>query len=658
MDEDFDFDAWQHEDVDALRSEAADTRAYSEPQPVDNLILIIDARANMLHPEPPLECHLAAALKLVVEVFRLKIQQNDDSKLAVLMIGTNSAARTTGGASLGTRRLPKNIDLILPLDSPSADAILTLQNAATNAIKFSESLGQSNSLPVATTLGSCMQIFGEVAKTTDHRRLLFITNDDNPGKSILTDSKIKVTDCKDGGIEIIILPIQHPKQSKFDPEKFWNHIAVLPPLPKTITTDTKSRERFADQFNDDGGEIDDDFDEDATSLSAIETRPELSNVLTVSVDGTFAQLLSQTRRRLSKKRTYARLPLTLAPGVHLGVCLYNLLYPAKKPASRQIQAETNMAVRSETHYIDQSTGSNLQNHEVMNYIDVGQRRILFTKEESASQRQVFGKGRGIEIIGFQAREALRDIDVMRPPYFVVPSERDITGSSVAFRALWQRMLDRNIVAIALLTTRNIAAPVVCALMPEQERRCDRTDAQLTPAGIYAIPLPFADDIRSVQAKSSTDECSKEEFSAAEAAATEVITRLAACTASLRAPHVSSNEKSTVIKQGTSADRSSTNATSYLVSDPVSESKTPVFSTFEPTTMLPNPVLHQFYSGLEALALSLREAPKVDQLHPPIQAQETSIGDAAKRFIDATGLDVSTTHPKKLRKVQRKENEEE
>jgi hypothetical protein len=300
----------------------------------------------------------------------------------------------------------------------------------------------------------------------------------------------------------------------------------------------------------------------------------------------------------------------------------------------------------------------LQNHEVMNYIDVGQRRILFTKEESAAQRQVFGKGRGIEIIGFQAREALRDIDVMRPPYFVVPSERDITGSSVAFRALWQRMLDRNLVAIALLTTRNIAAPVVCALMPEQERRCDRTDAQLTPAGIYAIPLPFADDIRSVQAKSSTDECSKEEFSAAEAAATEVITRLAACTASLRAPHVSSNEKSTVIKQGTSADRSSTNATSYLVSDPVSESKTPVFSTFEPTTMLPNPVLHQFYSGLEALALSLREAPKVDQLHPPIQAQETSIGDAAKRFIDATGLDVSTTHPKKLRKVQRKENEEE
>ena len=657
-DNDDDFDAWQHEDIDALQVEASDSKAFTEPQPVDNLILIIDARDNMLLPEQPRECHLSAALRLVVEVYRLKIQQHDDSRLAVLMIGTNAATRP-GAANLGSRRLPKNVDVILPLDAPSADAILTLQNAAANASKFSESLGRSAGLPVASVLGSCMQILAEVAKATDHRRLFFITNDDDPGPSFLTDAKIKVSDCKDSGIEIIVLPIQHPTRAKFDPEKFWKYIQVMPLVaPKPVFS---SREKFADRFNDDGGEVEDDFDDDdassssATSIGGAGTTShhELSNVLPVSVVGTFDQLLSQTRRRLSKKRTYARVPLTLAPGVHLGVCLYNLLYPAKKPSAKIIQAETNMAVRSETHFIDQATGSNLQNHEIMNYIDVGKRRILFTKEESAAQRQVFGKGRGIEIIGFQARGSLRDIDVMRPPYFVLPSERDIAGSSLTFRALWQRMLDRNLVAIALLTTRNIAAPVVCALMPEQERRCDRTGAQLTPAGIYALPFPFADDIRSVQAKSSTGECSKDEFLAAEAAAKEVVTRLATFAGPLRAPP-GGKEKMVAKSSGARIDMPTSIPAALAVSGSRS---TPLYSTFEPSTMLPNPVLQQFYSGLEALALSLRDAPKVDQLLPPSSAQEAVIGEAAKRFVDATGLDESMTKPKKLRKVQKREEED-
>lgn len=660
-DNDDDFDAWQHEDVDALRVEASDSKAFSEPQPVDNLILIIDARENMLLPEKPRECHLSAALRLAVEVYRLKIQQNDDSRLAVLMIGTNATTRP-GGTNLGARRLPKTVDVILPLDSPSADAILTLQNAAANASKFSESLGRSPGLPVASALGSCMQILAEVAKTTDHRRLFFITNDDDPGSSSLTDAKIKVSDCKDGGIEIIILPIQHPTRAKFDPSKFWNHIQVAPILAAKPALSTRSnRERFADRFHDeDGGEVDDDNDSDeaSASTSAAEagmSHLEFSNVLPVSVDGTFDQLLSQTRRRLSKKRTYARVPMTLAPGVHLGVCLYNLLYPAKKPASKIIQAETNMAVRSETHFIDQATGSNLQHHEIMNYIDVGKRRILFTKEESATQRQVFGKGRGIEIIGFQAREALRDIDVMRPPYFVLPSERDVAGSSLAFRALWQRMLDRNLVAIALLTTRNIAAPVVCALLPEQERRCDRTGAQLTPAGIYALPFPFADDIRSVQAKSSTGECSKDEFLAAEAAAIEVVTRLSTYAGPLRSSLSDGKEKMVAKTTGVRLEPPASIRAPNTASG---SRRTPLFSTFEPSTMLPNPVLQQFYGGLEALALSLRDAPKVDQLLPHSSAQEEVMSEAAKRFIGATGLDDSITKPKKLKKVQKRNEEED
>jgi hypothetical protein len=58
------------------------------------------------------------------------------------------------------------------------------------------------------------------------------------------------------------------------------------------------------------------------------------------------------------------------------------------------------------------------------------------------------------------------IDQLRPPYFLYPSERDIDGSTRAFRALWERMQDRNVVMICRMAARENAAPRFVAVFAE------------------------------------------------------------------------------------------------------------------------------------------------------------------------------------------------
>lgn len=234
-------------------------------------------------------------------------------------------------------------------------------------------------------------------------------------------------------------------------------------------------------------------------------------------------------------------------------------------------------------------------------------------------RTVPGKGRGIEIVGFQGAERLRQYDNLRPPYLCYPSERDIEGSTTAFRALWQRMIDRRLVAIALLTTREGYAPRVVALMPEQER-VNGDMKQLSAPGIYAITLPYADDIRHVTAFAAPAATVAAGSAAAEAAAGDMVQRLFD-------GQVEALQQQVVPPIDGGADDSS-GAVSGAVT-----------TTHYPRQMIPNPALKQFYSGLEAIALNLKDYDKEDRLKPfpDAASQEANMGDAVTRFVAETGL---------------------
>ena len=123
----------------------------------------------------------------------------------------------------------------------------------------------------------------------------------------------------------------------------------------------------------------------------------------------------------------------------------------------------------------------------------GGEQIIFTPNEIASLRH-FGEP-GIRIIGFKPVSMLPIWANVRPATFLYPSEEDYVGSSRVFAALHTKLLRDNKIGLAWFVARKNAVPVIAALLPGAEDFSDE-GAQLVPAGLWLIPLPFADDIRS------------------------------------------------------------------------------------------------------------------------------------------------------------------
>ena len=83
---------------------------------------------------------------------------------------------------------------------------------------------------------------------------------------------------------------------------------------------------------------------------------------------------------------------------------------------------------------------------------------------------------------------------LRPSTFIYPSEEDYVGSTRVFAALHRKLLKDQLMGLAWFIPRKNAAPVIAAVVPGDENLNDEGD-QLIPAGLWLIPLPYADDIR-------------------------------------------------------------------------------------------------------------------------------------------------------------------
>ena len=122
----------------------------------------------------------------------------------------------------------------------------------------------------------------------------------------------------------------------------------------------------------------------------------------------------------------------------------------------------------------------------------GGAQITFTPDEISKLRD-FGEP-GIRIIGFKPMSMLPIWANIRPSTFIYPSEEDYIGSTRVFSALQQKLLRDDKMGLAWFIARKSAAPVIAAIIPGAEKLNDDGE-QVTPPGMWIIPLPFADDIR-------------------------------------------------------------------------------------------------------------------------------------------------------------------
>jgi len=106
--------------------------------------------------------------------------------------------------------------------------------------------------------------------------------------------------------------------------------------------------------------------------------------------------------------------------------------------------------------------------------------------------------KGLRIIGFKPQSRIPMWASVKKSTFIYPSEESYVGSTRVFSALWQKLLKSKKVGIAWFISRANANPVMVAIIPSGHLTEDGSETPYLPAGLWLYPLPFADDIRSVE----------------------------------------------------------------------------------------------------------------------------------------------------------------
>ena len=197
---------------------------------------------------------------------------------------------------------------------------------------------------------------------------------------------------------------------------------------------------------------------------------------------------------MPRRALFANLPLEIGPNFRISVKGYILFKRQEAARSCYIWLggeKAQIAKGISTRTAD-DTARTVDSGEIRKAYNFGGDQIVFTQEEMARLRY-FGDS-GIRIIGFKPLSMLPIWANLKPATFIYPSEEDYVGSTRVFSALHQKLLSDGKMGITWFVARKNAAPVIAALIAGSERLGDRGD-QIIPAGMWLVPLPFADDIR-------------------------------------------------------------------------------------------------------------------------------------------------------------------
>jgi ATP-dependent DNA helicase 2 subunit 1 len=210
-----------------------------------------------------------------------------------------------------------------------------------------------------------------------------------------------------------------------------------------------------------------------------------------------ASLLSSINSKAVPKRAlFSNLPLELAPGLKISVKGY-IIYKREEVHRTSyiwLGGENPQIAKLSRSQMADDTGKEVDKREIRKAYKFGGEQISFTPAEIGHLRH-FGDPI-IRIIGYKPmnQETLPQWANVGKSIFVYPSEDGYVGSTRTFSALHQVLLKKEMLGIAWYIARKNATPVLVALVPGAEELDDEGQQQM-PAGMWLVPLPYADDIR-------------------------------------------------------------------------------------------------------------------------------------------------------------------
>ena len=204
------------------------------------------------------------------------------------------------------------------------------------------------------------------------------------------------------------------------------------------------------------------------------------------------------RSRIAPKRAlFVNLPLELGPGFAISVKGY-IFFKRQEPKRTSyiwFGGQEPLIATGRATKIADGTGHAVGKPEIRKTYKFGGEQVSFSVDEVATVRN-FGDP-VIRVVGFKALDPdhLPIWANLKAATFLYPSEEDWVGSTRVFSALQQKMLGDGKIAIAWFVARKNAVPQLVALVAAMDQ-VDEKSGHILPSGIWLVPLPFTDDIRS------------------------------------------------------------------------------------------------------------------------------------------------------------------
>jgi len=427
-----------------------------EDESIDNdyggkslIIFLVDCTKPMSEPivgDSEGMAGIQKALSCALATIKNKIFGSDKDCIGVIGFGTKPSKRDDSDF--------ETVRQVVPLGRPSAAAILSLEELLdpdTGSSTFDEKFGygQQSDVCLHEALWQCQSSFSSVTGKVGRKTILLLTNSSDPhgGNSGLdVQARRKAVDLHNTDIFLDVIPVCGEDQ-KFDLERFY-HVLV----------------KLAD-------------DEAPVSVSSL------------------SDLAGSVLRKTTMKRSSGHFKFELGGGLTIALSSFNLLGKSVKPSKQKLASDTNEEVTSSRSWIHPITGAPLLPSDMNRSVQYGGKDIQMTADEVKAISGVGCDQPALKLCGFKRVSSLRLGLHVRMPQFIYPHEASIVGSRMAFSALLQRCIARQVAAICQYKPRAASKLCFVALVPQGAGADGGGEDK--PPGFHVVFLPYLDDLRKV-----------------------------------------------------------------------------------------------------------------------------------------------------------------
>ncbi|KAK4207633.1 SPOC like C-terminal domain-containing protein [Rhypophila decipiens] len=434
----------------------------------DAVLFAIDVSSSMIQPPPntgdkkkaDTDSAVAAALKCAYQIMQQRIIAQPKDMMGILLFGTEKSKFRDEPGSRSSSGYP-HCYLLTDLDIPSAGDVKQLKALVEEGDEEGILVPSKDEVLMSNVLFCANQVFTTNAANFGSRRLFIITDNDDPhsgDKTIKSSAAVRAKDLYDLGVVIELFPVSRDND-KFDLTKFYDDIIYRDP---GVEADEVKSSKSGDGI---------------TLLNS---------------------LISNINSKQTPKRSYfSNLPFELAPGLTIGIKGYMPLHRQQphRTCWVWIGGEKAQLAYSETAKVD-STTRTVEKTEIKKAYKFGGEYIYFKPEEAVALKDM-GK-KVLRVIGFKPRSQLPSWASVKKSIFIFPSEEHFVGSTRVFSALWQKLLKSQKIGIAWFIARENANPIMVAIIPSRNPEDAQSSTQAFPDGLWLYPLPFADDVRTVE----------------------------------------------------------------------------------------------------------------------------------------------------------------